>query len=98
MLVGRDVADDAGRGLELVEFLARLGVDSLEIAFERSVEHHAAGGSERTRPHRELLLVGPYDLAGLAVPGDEVAHVGLAGRGIHRERGPDVGLSRGVAY
>src|SRR5712692_4879455 len=42
LLVGRDVADDAGRGLELVEFLARLGVDRLEIALERAVEHHAA--------------------------------------------------------
>src|SRR5262249_49329801 len=42
MLVGGHVADDAGRRLELVEFLAGLGVDGLEVAFERSVEHHAA--------------------------------------------------------
>src|SRR5262249_43982215 len=42
MLIGGDVADDAGRRLELVEFLAGLGVDGLEIAFERAVEHHAA--------------------------------------------------------
>src|SRR4051794_24918414 len=35
VLVGRDVADDAGRSLELVELLAGLGVDGLEIAFER---------------------------------------------------------------
>src|SRR5262249_49937431 len=40
MLIGRHVADDAGRRLELVEFLARLGVDSLEVAFERAIEHH----------------------------------------------------------
>src|SRR5450755_80976 len=70
MLVGRDVADDAGRGLELVEFLARLGIDRLEIALQRAVEHHAAGGGERPRPDRELLLVRPGDLAGLAVPRD----------------------------
>src|SRR6185437_16153880 len=38
MLVGRDVADDAGRGLELVKLLARLGVDCLQVAFQRSVE------------------------------------------------------------
>src|SRR5215468_12262548 len=56
LLIGRDVADDAGRSLELVEFLARLGVDCLEVAFERSVEHHAAGGCERARPDRELFL------------------------------------------
>src|SRR5262249_4956123 len=42
MLIGGDVSDDAGRCLELVEFLASLGVDSLEIAFERAVEHHAS--------------------------------------------------------
>jgi hypothetical protein len=29
LLVGGDVPDDAGRGLELVEFLARLGIDRL---------------------------------------------------------------------
>src|SRR5712664_4395269 len=67
LLIGGDVADDARRGLELVEFLARLGVDRLEIALERAVEHHAAGGGERPRPDRELLLVRPGDLAGLAV-------------------------------
>src|SRR5262245_57910379 len=55
MLIGGDVSDDAGRRLELVEFLAGLGVDGLEIAFERAVEHHAAGGRQGTRPDRELL-------------------------------------------
>jgi len=29
MLIGRDVADDAGGSLELVEFLAGLGIDRL---------------------------------------------------------------------
>src|SRR5450755_319773 len=42
VLIGRDVADDTGWSLELVELLAGLGVDRLEVAFERSVEHHAA--------------------------------------------------------
>src|SRR4029077_2355886 len=69
MLIGGHVSDDAGRRLELVEFLARLGVDGLEIAFERAVEHHAAGGRQGTRPHRKQLFVRPDDLAGLAVPG-----------------------------
>src|SRR5215475_10495324 len=46
LLIGRDVADDAGRGLELVELLARLGIDCFEVTFERSVEHHAASGCE----------------------------------------------------
>src|SRR5262249_3241844 len=38
MLIGGHVADDAGRCLELVEFLAGLGVDGLEVAFERAIE------------------------------------------------------------
>src|SRR5260370_34818351 len=56
MLVGRDVADDAGRGLELVEFLARLGVDRLELALDRPVEHHPAGGADAPAPARALPL------------------------------------------
>src|SRR3977135_3456673 len=63
LLIGRDVADDAGRSLELVEFLAGLGVDRLEIALQRAVEHHATGGGERTRPDRELPLVQPAKIA-----------------------------------
>ena len=47
MLVGGDVADDAGRSLELVELLARLGVDRFQLAFQRPVEDDAAGGRER---------------------------------------------------
>src|SRR6266481_2820746 len=98
LLVGCDVTDDPRRGLELVEFLARLGIDRFEVAFECSVEHHPAGGGESTRPDREQLLVRPDDLAGLAVPGDEVTHVALAGRRIHRERRPYIGLARGIAH
>src|SRR5262245_56606128 len=83
MLIGGDVSDDAGRRLELVEFLARLGVDGLEIAFECAVKHHASSRCQGTRPDRELLFDRPDDLAGLAVPGNEVAHVGLARRRVH---------------
>src|SRR5437667_8603827 len=54
MLIGRHVSNDAGRRLELVEFLARLGVDGFEIAFERTVEHHASSRCQSTRPDREL--------------------------------------------
>src|SRR5262249_19550139 len=97
MLIGRHVSNDAGRRLELVEFLARLGIDGLEVAFERSVEHHAAGGRQGARPDRELFRQRPDDLAGLAVPGNEVAHVGFAGRRIHRQRRPDIGLACRVA-
>src|ERR1019366_4578994 len=78
MLIGVDVADDARRGLVLPQLFAGLGVDGLEVAFERAVEHDVAGGRESARPSRELLLVRPHDLAGLGVPRDEIAHVGLA--------------------
>jgi hypothetical protein len=47
MLVGHHVADDARRGLELVEFLARLGVDRFEITFERAVEDKPAARGKR---------------------------------------------------
>src|SRR3979411_519289 len=98
VLIGRDVSNDSGWGLELIEFFARLCIDSLEIAFERSVEHNAAGGRERTRPDRELLVVRPDDLARFAVPSDKGAHVGIAGRRIHRECRPYIGLARRIAH
>src|SRR5262249_55805822 len=44
MFVRRHVADDAGRGFELVKLLACLGIYRFEIAFERAVEHDAARG------------------------------------------------------
>src|SRR6201989_318688 len=62
LLIGHHVSDDAGRGLELVELLARLGIDSLQVAFQRSVEDNAAGRRESSRPHRELILVRQDDL------------------------------------
>src|SRR6476661_7720796 len=39
VLVSRHVADDAGGSLELVELLTGLGIDSLEVTFERSIKH-----------------------------------------------------------
>src|SRR5439155_9417306 len=98
MLIGGDVSDDAGRRLELVKFFACLGVDGLEVAFERAVEHHAARGRQGTRPDREQLFVRPDDLAGLAVPGNEVAHVRFTRRRVHRQSRSDIGLARRVAH
>src|SRR3974390_560494 len=46
MVIGHHIADDARRRLELVEFLAGLGVDGFEITLQRSVEHDPA----RRRP------------------------------------------------
>src|SRR5450756_1917950 len=41
VFIGHDVADDAGGGLELVEFFPGLGIDCLQIDFERAVEENA---------------------------------------------------------
>src|SRR3954454_1762555 len=96
--VGHHVSDDAGGSLELVELLPGLRVDRLQIALERAVEDHVARRRERARPHRELLLERPHDLALAGVPGDEVAHPAVAvGGGVHRQGGAHIGLSRGVA-
>src|SRR5262245_16192681 len=97
MLPGVDVADDAGRGLELVQFLTRLGIDSLQISFERSVEHDVARCREGTAPHRERLRIRPHDLTLARIPGDEVAEVRAARRRIHAERRTHIGLPSGVA-
>src|SRR5258708_17144217 len=78
VLIGHDVAHDAGPGLELVEVLTGLGIDGIQVASERAVAHDVAAGCPRAAPGGEFLLVGPHDLAGLGVPADEVAHVALA--------------------
>ena len=97
MLIGHDVADDARGRLELVKLLARLGVDRLEIPFERAVEHHVPGRRQGARPDRELFRHRPLDLTLGVVPGDEVAHAAMAvRRRIHRQRGADIGLAGGV--
>src|SRR5262249_13295348 len=98
VLVGHHVADDARWRLELVQFLAGLGINRLQIAFQRAVEHDTARRGQGTRPHREQLRIGPDDLAGLAVPGNEVAHIGLASRREHRQGRPDIRLARRVAH
>src|SRR6202012_1472599 len=72
VLIGHDVADDAGRRLELVKLLAGLCVDRLQITFKRAVEDHATGCRQGTAPSRELLLVRPDNLSGLVIPGDEI--------------------------
>jgi hypothetical protein len=48
---------NTGGRLEAVEFLPGLGVNSLEIALQRSVERHVAGSRQGTRPDREPLFV-----------------------------------------
>ena len=43
---GVDVADDARRGLEPVELATVAGVDRLQVALERAVEHDVARGGQ----------------------------------------------------
>src|SRR5260370_24708552 len=70
VFVRHDVADDAGRGFELVEFLPGLGIDRLPIAFKRTVEDDVAGGCQRAAPPGGVLFFWPPGLSGLALPGD----------------------------
>ena len=48
---------NAGGRLEALEFLPGLGVNSLEIALQRSVERHVTRSRQGTRPDREPLFV-----------------------------------------
>ena len=69
-------------------------VDRLQVAFERAVEDDVAGGRQRAAPDREFLGLGPDDLAGAGIPGDEVAHAAMAvRRRIHRQGRADVRLA-----
>src|SRR2546430_14351670 len=58
------LADDAGRGLELPQRLAGVGVDGHELASERAGEHEAAGGDEGAGKVRALERHRPFRLAG----------------------------------
>jgi hypothetical protein len=59
MFVGHHVADDTRRGLELIEQLAGLRIDRLQVAFQGSVEYDVTGRGERAAPSGELLRIGP---------------------------------------
>src|SRR5438045_1605566 len=48
-----DVADDSRRGFEAIELAARLGINSLQVALQRSVENDIARGRKSTGPDRE---------------------------------------------
>src|ERR1700682_6161071 len=87
MLIGEDVADDAGRRLELEQFLVDVvRVDALEITLQCAIARDATRGHEDAAPDRELLGFGLDDLPAPRVPRHEVAHVRSARRRIHRQR------------
>ena len=94
MLIGEDVADDARRRLELVEFLVDvLRINALQVTFQGAVAGDAACGRQRSAPDRELLAMALHDLALSCIPGDEVTHVLAAWRRKHRQRCPYIGLA-----
>src|SRR5262249_35022341 len=81
VLIREDVADDAGRRLELVELLVDVAaIDALEVALERAVAGDATGGRQHTAPDRELFGLGLDDLARARIPLDQVAHAAMAVR------------------
>src|SRR5262249_26277864 len=97
VLIGKYVADDAGRRLKLEQLLVDVvGIDALEIAFQRTVAGDTTGRHERSAPDRKLLSLGLDDLAAARVPHDQIAHVGTAGRGKHRKRRAHIRLTRRV--
>src|SRR5690606_20444750 len=76
---GGDVADHARRCFELPQLFAA-GIDGLDIAFKRSVEHHIASCREGAAPYGESFRNAPQDFAFVCVPGDEVAHAAMTVR------------------
>src|SRR6185436_485513 len=85
MLIRKNVSDDAGGRLELEQFLVDvLGIDALQIAFQRAIASNYTCSRQHTAPDRELLRLGLHDLARVCIPDYKVAHVLLAGRRIHR--------------
>src|SRR5260370_29414720 len=97
VLVGKDIADDSGRRLELEQLLVDiLFVNALEIALERAVADDTPGRDQRATPHGELLGVALHDLPGARIPHDEIAHVLFARRRIHRKGRANEGLPSNV--
>src|SRR6266571_2984684 len=95
--VGHRVADDARRALELPQLGAGGGINRLEPAFHRPVEHHAAGRRQSAAVRREVLLDLPLDPADRRIPRDEPAAV-AAGARIHAHDRADVGLAGRVLH
>src|SRR5574343_1863434 len=61
---GNRRSNDAGADVEGPEFLAGLGVNTLQEAFRGTVEHQATSGGQDAAPQRSVVLVFPDDLAG----------------------------------
>src|SRR5574343_821018 len=57
-------SNDAGTDVEGPEFLASLGINTLQEAFRGTVEHQATTGGQDAAPQRSVVLVFPDDLAG----------------------------------
>ena len=52
MLIGHHVADDAGRGFELVKLFPGIRAHRFQVTFERAVEDNVTGGCQSARPDR----------------------------------------------
>src|SRR5574343_53307 len=82
--------NDAGAGLEGPQFLAGLGVNTLQVAFRGAVEHQATSGCQNATPQRGVVLVFPDDLAGSRIDGTQCADVVFV-QGLDGEASAQVG-------
>src|SRR5690606_27001787 len=73
-------ADDARAGVELIEFLTRLGIEGHQVAFRVTGEYQIALGSQHATPKRRVVLVAPDFLAGLRINGAQNADIFLVER------------------
>src|SRR5947208_13453487 len=87
VLIGKNIADDARRRLELEQLLVDVvRIDALQIALKRSIARDSARRREHAAPHGELLGLRLDDLAGARVPCGARAHRVAARRRKHRQR------------
>src|SRR2546430_3560893 len=91
------VPDDAGGRLELPQLRAGRGIDRLEPAFHRAVEHDAAGRRQRAAVGRQVFLDLPLLGPRGRVPRHERAP-DLIGPGVHPHDGAHVPLAGGVLH
>ena len=105
MCPSADVADDARRGFEPVEFGTRIGVTDFQVAFQSAVDDYVTRCGDQAAPQGERFADIPRDVAGGRIPRRERTHVGaivlLASLDIMPRREDvqgraDVGLACGV--
>ena len=71
-----DIADNAGRSFEPVEFGTRIGITDFQVAFQSTVDDHVTCGGDQATPQGERFADVPSDVASGRIPRRELTHVG----------------------